>query len=155
MKGNLSGSQLGRVTLSVEEDVAPNPGDVRLFIAAAVVTGADGLTDSVEEPWRPGGEWRRLFHGEQRSGRRRIRQRHAYASHRWCQHRSVKRLIQECRRADTPEIPHLAHPRKGEGLAQKADDLLLVVQELDAEHVTGTGEGDPDVGAQRAGVGRE
>jgi len=38
------------MALAVEEDVALDPMDVRLLGAVAVVAGADGLADAIEEP---------------------------------------------------------------------------------------------------------
>ena len=50
-------AHLGRVALAVEQDVAPNPGDVRLLGFQAVVSRADGLAYAVEQAWCPGREW--------------------------------------------------------------------------------------------------
>ena len=50
--GDLGGAHLHRMAFAVEEDVPLNPVDVRLLGAAAVVAGADRLSDTVEEAWR-------------------------------------------------------------------------------------------------------
>ena len=42
-------SHLGRMALAVEEDVAADPGDIRLLGATAIVPDADGLADAVEQ----------------------------------------------------------------------------------------------------------
>lgn len=42
-------THLRRVTLPVEEDEPPDPGHVGLLSARAVMSGTDGLADSVEE----------------------------------------------------------------------------------------------------------
>src|SRR3989442_13656455 len=47
--GDLQRAHLGRVPLAVEQDVSPDPCDVGLFGPAAVVTGADGFPDPVEQ----------------------------------------------------------------------------------------------------------
>ena len=52
----LSRSHLGGMALAVEEDVAADPGDVRLLGATAIVPGANGMTHAIEQPrlWRIG-----------------------------------------------------------------------------------------------------
>jgi hypothetical protein len=51
-RGDLDGAHLGWVTLAVKEDVAPDPVNVGLLGAAAVVPGADAVADAVEEAGR-------------------------------------------------------------------------------------------------------
>src|SRR5256885_6956529 len=48
-RGDFSGTHLGRMALAVEEDVALDPVDVRLFGAAAVVARADSFAHAVGE----------------------------------------------------------------------------------------------------------
>ncbi len=48
--GDLRGAHLGRVALTVEEDVAPDPCDVGVFGPTAIVAGAQGGAHSVD-PW--------------------------------------------------------------------------------------------------------
>src|SRR5262245_450948 len=50
-RGYFGRAHLDRVPLAVEEDVPPDPVNVGLLGAAAVVPGADGLADAVEESW--------------------------------------------------------------------------------------------------------
>jgi hypothetical protein len=49
--GDLGRSHVGGVTLVVEEDVAADPGDVGRLGSAAVMSGADGGADAVEQSW--------------------------------------------------------------------------------------------------------
>src|SRR5436309_2529113 len=46
---DLRRAHLGRVPLAVKEDVSPDPADVCVLGAAAVVASADGVTDTVEQ----------------------------------------------------------------------------------------------------------
>ena len=48
--GDVRAAQLAGMSLAVEEDVATDPGDVRLFRAAAIVPDAKGLADAIEQP---------------------------------------------------------------------------------------------------------
>jgi len=50
----VGGSWIGRVADAVEEEVAPDPGDVGFLGAPAVVAEAEGLAHAVEEFRRPG-----------------------------------------------------------------------------------------------------
>ena len=45
-------AHLGRMRLAVEKNVAADPMDVRLLGAAAVMTGADRVTNPIEQPGR-------------------------------------------------------------------------------------------------------
>jgi hypothetical protein len=47
--GDLGSTQLGRMTLAMEEDVPVDPGDVGLFCAATIVAGAQGVSHAVEK----------------------------------------------------------------------------------------------------------
>jgi len=47
---NFGSAHLGGVALAVKQDVAANPGDVRLFGSAAAVSSAQRLADPVEKP---------------------------------------------------------------------------------------------------------
>ena len=46
-----SGAHVRGVALVVEEDVATDPRDIGLLGAAAVMSGADGYADAVEQSW--------------------------------------------------------------------------------------------------------
>ena len=60
---DLRRAHLGRVPLAVKEDVSPDPADVCVLGAAAVVASADGVTDAVEQAGLGVGR-RRLMDGE-------------------------------------------------------------------------------------------
>src|SRR5437667_2093573 len=60
----LRGAHLGGMTLPVEEDLAPYPGDVGLFGPPAIVTGTDGVANPVEKARGPVGGRRRLARDE-------------------------------------------------------------------------------------------
>jgi hypothetical protein len=53
--GDLGGAHLGGMALTVEDDVAPDPADVRLLGAAAVVARLEGVADAIEQPRRRAG----------------------------------------------------------------------------------------------------
>lgn len=48
--GDVRAAQLGWVPFAVEEDIPPDPGDIRLFRSSAVVPDAEGLADAIEQP---------------------------------------------------------------------------------------------------------
>jgi len=55
--GDVSGTQITRMLFVVEEDVAPNPGEVGPFGSHRIVPGTNGVADLREEFWRRGGVW--------------------------------------------------------------------------------------------------
>ena len=48
--GDVRAAQLGRMPFAVEEDIPPDPGDIRLFRASAIVSDAKGLANAIERP---------------------------------------------------------------------------------------------------------
>ena len=48
--GDVRTAQLGGMPFAVEEDIPPDPGDIRLFRSPAIVADAEGLADAIEQP---------------------------------------------------------------------------------------------------------
>src|SRR4029453_5961123 len=72
---DLGGAHLHRMALALEEDIALDPVDVRLFRTAAIVPGRDGLAHAVEKARLRRLRGTGLAHAEPRAVR--VRRRHS------------------------------------------------------------------------------
>ena len=100
--GELGATHLGGMPLLVEEDVAPNPRDVGLLGSPAIVAGAHGIPDPVEQAPRAGRGWR-WFPYNGRGAHHGIRRWLSRNTHRLDQHSAAGIPGQGCTCPDTPD----------------------------------------------------